>query len=376
MIILPAGSTKLLLPEKGWNPSSHDPFTQTRFRVRALLNDGHPVWTGWFDDREDFDRFLWSIFIGELRNDTFVQRLPSPWWNPDLGEGLTYDFSTVTFLTATTATNWPVPADWNVSNNTCEVLAGGAGAAGGSAGAGIAGGGGAAGGYSSVSNLASVGANFRYTAATAGTGGGSSLNGSAGGDSWFSNTAVAPTTTSEGALAKGGSQGLASGIGGTGTITGAIGTTKNKGGDGGAGTPVGTDNGGGGGGAAYSTGAGGNGASGASANGGNGAGSGGGTGGTTAAPGNPGGNGTNWDSTHGTGGGGGGGDGHVGAATGGNGGNYGGAGGGGGQDNCSSDFPGGNGKQGLVVVTYLPFVPFPGTHAPSQVFRKTTVVGY
>ena len=35
--------------------------SQTRFRLTARTHDGHIVWRGWFDDRDDFDAVLLAI---------------------------------------------------------------------------------------------------------------------------------------------------------------------------------------------------------------------------------------------------------------------------------------------------------------------------
>ena len=72
MIILPERGLargKMLLPQKRkeWIASSQRSTTfgienQTRWRLDARLNDGHLVWRGWFDDREDCDEFLWAYY--------------------------------------------------------------------------------------------------------------------------------------------------------------------------------------------------------------------------------------------------------------------------------------------------------------------------
>lgn len=158
------------------------------------------------------------------------------------------------------------------------------------------------------------------------------------GDAWANiTTNAAPTSTSDGVLAKGAS-GSSRGASST-----SVGTTKRDGGNAG--------NGGGGGGAGGPNGDGGNGGgslSGAGGVGNNGA-SGGGSGGSY--PGGAGGNGSYWIQTSNSataGPGGGGGSGMPGGA----GGNYGG-GGGGGRYSGSTTASSGAGKPGLIVFTYL-----------------------
>lgn len=115
------------------------------------------------------------------------------------------------------------------------------------------GGGGGGGGAYSKTNSVTVTPGNSYTV-TVGAGAGAGSNG---GDSWMSTTGVAPTSTSEGALAKGGT-GVATNVttGGTGGLASAgFGDTKYNGGTGG--TSAG--NGAGGGGGAGDAGDGGNG---------------------------------------------------------------------------------------------------------------------
>src|SRR3989344_2260026 len=104
---------------------------------------------------------------------------------------------TVIFLTS--GTSWTVPADWNSSNNTIEVIGGGGG--GGSSGARSGGGGG---GYSKISNVSfATGSVIGYAA---GGGGGS---GGSGGDTYFCNstsncTSISGATVVVGAKGGGG----------------------------------------------------------------------------------------------------------------------------------------------------------------------------
>ena len=251
----------------------------------------------------------------------------------------------VIFLTTTGLNTWPVPQDWNSAANTIECL----GPGGDGANSGYAGGGGA---YSKISNLVLT---PRGTAA---------YNvGTPGNDTWISNTGVAPTSTSEGVLAKAGQLGTvgnlggaaASGIGttkfsgGNGASVGGGGGAAGPGGNGGNGASVGT-NGGGGGGAAGLTGAGGN----ASGSTGGVAGTGSGVAGAngTSGAGAAGNNGTLWTATAGgtTGPGSGGSSGGSSGGLGGPGGSYGGGGGAGGETT------GGAGAPGIIVITYTPAV--------------------
>lgn len=220
-----------------------------------------------------------------------------------------------TFLTTTGANTWTVPADWNNSFNTIEVLGGGASYSGDINK--LSGGGGA---YSKISNLTlTPGASINYT-----VGVGSSNNGT-NVDTWFNGTTIGNASVS----AAGGGHGGA-GVGGA-TASG-VGTTKFAGGAGGG------AGGSGAGGAAGPSGAGG---AGSGANGGTGDNGSGGAGGTVGS--HTGGNGTEFDATHGSGGGG------YGAAggTSGAGGNYG---GGGGSTSVQGD--GQSGIQGLIYVAY------------------------
>ncbi len=276
----------------------------------------------------------------------------------------------------TSGTSWTVPADWNSSNNTIEVIGGG--------GAGEDTNGGGA--YSKATNVTlTPSSSVAYA-----VGAGGAVSSGNGGDTYFCNSAsncasIAGTAVIGGAKGGAGSTGTNGGAGGA--AASGIGAVKYSGGSGGNGN-VDSETGGGGGGAGGPNGNGGNGGNGPTdwsddyggggggggggTNGTNGAGSGGdggnnylGSGGATSNGGNgtnggggggncgdggSGGAGTEWDATHGSGAGGGGGGFCGGGSTGGNGGGYGGGGGGGGE----SVSAGGAGGQGLIVVTYAP----------------------
>lgn len=418
-----------LVPQKRelWSPSARQSIygieTKTRWRLTARLNDGHPIWIGWFDDRDDADAFLYAIAVGNLSTERELWQLPMPWWSPDIGEDLSYEFATVSFITTTSGSNqsYSVPSDWNNSNNQVETIASGGGGATGIANtnggtfSGASGGGGA--GYSKALNLTLTPggtATFHLEAGGAVA--------TAGGDCWFNGTTLAGSSVGSkgggagictlGTAVSGGTGGAsASGIGSTktsggngGAISdsnyragagggGAGGPTNNgaQGGDGtGSGVQGGTGGGGSNNGSAGATGTGNHPATGG--NGGNGGGgTGGGAGGSGVAGGNAtansggagagggqtsggvgqnAGNGANdqaFDTTHGAGGGGGGGgSGDVSASgNGGTPGSYGGGGGGGGSCNSGGTAGlGAAGFQALIVVTYTPsarqnFIPGP-----------------
>jgi hypothetical protein len=242
-------------------------------------------------------------------------------------------------IVLTTGTTWSVPADWNNSSNTIEVIGGGAGGGGGTTNT-RGGGGGGAGEYRRAENQSlTPGAVITYAiggAGAAGTAGGG--NGGAGGNtSWNSGAMVA----------NGGGAGLGNGTGGAGGTGGSGGSVNNNGGGGGNGHTATVAGGGGGGGAGGTTAAGSagaNGSAGAGGVGGNGGAASGGQGG------NPPANGAVWTSMDGAGGGGNGG-GPPTPTAGIDGGQWGGAGGGGG---CivTGQSAGGAGKAGVLVITY------------------------
>lgn len=405
MIILPERDIpkgRFLLPQRKrvWDQPSqrrdHKSIPdQTRFRLTARLNDGAIAWKGWFDDREDADEFLWAMATGRLPYERELWRLPTPWWGPDLGERLSYEFDTVTFLTSGavydgSTQNWNVPPDWS-STNSVECI-GGAGA-GFTPISGVASGseGGGGGAYAKKSGVVlTPGGTTIYSIGAGGWN--QSGAGVSGAQTWFQD----PATTVLAAAGRGGGNGD---IGGA--VADCVGDVKFAGGNGAYISSYGGAGGGGGGGPngkggdsaiigmtgypnSGGVGGGGNGGGESSANhggsststpGGNnfrGTGAGAGTpngnggagtlgGGGGGASGlwnytaGIGGNGDDWDATHGSGGGGGG-AGTYGTTDGGwgnYGGLYGGGGGGGGYGSSTSGsgYPGG---QGIVVVTYTP----------------------
>jgi hypothetical protein len=414
MIILPdrhIPRAKFLMPQRRleWDQPSQRPSkkcirNQTRFRLTARVNDGAIVWRGWFDDREDADAFLYAMATGQLRYERELWRLPTPWWHPDLGEYLEYDFATVAFLTsgASTWQNWPVPIDFS-GNNTGECI--GAGGSGFTPQASVyaSSGGGGGGGYSKIAGMTLTPGATPGPGYYIGAGGGTYFGGSqAGGLTCFGTPDNNYATSVVGAYGGNGGGGGVAVAGGQ--VADGRGTTKYRGGSGcgitsyggsggggaggphgngghaGAGSVVtgvpnsgGSGGGGGGGGTdtvntSASTGTDGgfnwkgtgSGAGSPNSTGGHGSdgGGGGGAGGTWNNTGGSGGSGTDWDATHGSGGGGGGG-GSYGTTDGGYGGlpgSYGGGGGGGAYGSTSAGVAG-YGAQGIVVVIYSPTIP-------------------
>lgn len=332
---------------------------RTVFRIDARANDGGLAWRGWFDDRDDADAFLYAAILGTLKQERSLWDLPTPNWQPYLGELITYEFATLSFLSVTgTNLTYTFPTDWNNGDNSIETIgAGGSGAAYTVSLGACTGGGG--GGYSKITNYIKPGATTSYTIGTGGAGrnstGGFPKAGQAGGDVYFGNTSLA--TSSVGS--KGGNGGKTGGSGSTTGVSGGssasgVGTTKYSGGNSGSVSGLTTGRAAtGGGGAAGPYGAGGAGAnrtgSGTSAGGTGGNGFGG-----AGAPNafGPGGDGTEFDATHGSGGGGAGSINNGSAGSGG--GKYGG--GGGGAAVLSGTILTDAGASGLIVITYNPLI--------------------
>lgn len=352
------------VPKREWRQPSQRQTTfgienVTRFSITARLDDGHIVWRGWFDDRDDADAFLWAMATGSLHYQPELWRLPTPWWHPDLGEGLTYDFLTNVFLTASPGSNqtFTSPSDWINASNSVETIGGGA-----SGGVAVdntgtkssTGGGGGA--WNKITNFSFAAPGTTTATYQCGVGPAGVFNGTNGvgsdgvngGDTWFNATTLAGSSVGS----KGGVKGtranatVAGGAGGVGAS--GVGTSNNNGGRGGTETAPGLGVTGGGG-AAGSSAAGGNGGDGNNPGGdqtigGQGNGILGGLGGS----GSVGADGTEWDATHGSGGGGGG---LFSVGTGYAGGLYGG-GGGGVNANTATGGTGGSGRQGIVRLSY------------------------
>ncbi len=301
--------------------------------------------------------------------------------------------STVIFLTTTGAGTWKVPSDWNNNDNSIECIAGGA--AGGPSTSGGAGGpGGGGGAYAKISNISAaalggLGSNVNFSVGIGG-------NAGSGGDTWFNATSLANAVANGSGISCGAQHGSYTSDGSTGGLGGlgssSVGTTVHSGGNGSTIIAFNTQAGGGGGaggpngnGAAggtvtstgsYAPAVGGGGADGGAAGGSSSGGTpgaggangvGGGGGGAGAVDEAAAGVGTaeaTWTSNPGgasagpAGGGGGGGGAAFGSGletAGGVGGNYGGGGGGGGADGSSTGvITGGNGAQGIIVITYTP----------------------
>lgn len=382
MIILPDKNiprAKFLMPvqPREWRtPSQAQPKSWlghencTRFHVTAR-RFGAVVWRGWFDDRDDFDIFLWAMATGLLRYDRLVQRLPTPWFDPDLleYEELFYDFATVSFLVGTSGSDQTdsVPADWNNSNNFIDCIAsGGSGAA--ASATRCTATGGSAGAWSrktTVSLTPGGSATYRLSAGgTVVTATTTTTAGVAGADCWYGGTPLAGSSVG----AKGGlggnagtGAGTASGVAGGASGSG-VGSSLNSGGASGNATATASESASGGGGAAGPNGNG-NGSSAASDNataGGSGDAGLGGAGGASAtgSTGSPtataGSAGTEYDATHGSGGGGGAATAtSIATPTAGGGGLYG-AGGGGAAAASGRLATSGAGRQALIMKSYVP----------------------
>lgn len=388
MIILPDKNivrTKFLMsvPHREWRTPSQtlrkdelgNDVLRTKFRVKARLHDGHTKWTGWFDDRCDVDAFLFAIASGSILFERELWKLPTPEWHPDVGEGLSYHFATVTFFTNTSGQLFFTrPSDYNNNNNTAEGIGsgGGGGAAISNASLGRATGGGG-GEYRKYTNLAITTTFNQVTYGIA--------PGNAGGTATGTNAQGGPSVNVPGCFfydfgsniglnSVGKGNGGATSLGGTANGgaggSGGSGGTGNNGGSGGNCTSDNSASGGGG--AAGPNGAGNSAAvpaGGAATAGGSGDAGSGGAGGSNT--GGNGGNGTEFQSSPAYGSGGGGGGRRVtnANATAGNGGTYGAGGGGAAISGAtvSRTATGGNGTQGIFVLTYEP-LKLAGTNMP------------
>jgi hypothetical protein len=375
MIILRPYEPKVFMPvpQAQWRAPSvslpKDCFSndgvRTRFRVRTRLSDGFVRWTGWFEDRDDFDAFAWAIATGSLNQQPDLWRLPTPQWHPDIGEDFTFDFATQTLLTSTPGSllTYTSPSDWNNGNNSVECIGGGGSGAGAAANHATGGG---AGAYSGITNFVFAAPGTTTASYQIGTGGSAvttAAGGVAGTQTWF-NAAANPgggADNSKCSADRGEAGKTAVGTTGIAPKGGAAnkswGTNTNNGGSGGALTGASGQGASGGGGTATSSNNGGSSASSALTTlvaiaGGN---SGGnvvtGGAGSTAGAATAGGNGAEWTSAGS--GSGGGGSAVTGTATGGNGGNYGGGGGGAAGSTARTS---GVGRQGIIVVTYTPLL--------------------
>lgn len=215
------------VPMQQWRQPSagHAPLTLQRLTVR--LHDGHIRWRGWFESRDDADAFLYELV--ELGHPSpSLWRLPTPWWDPYIEPGLVYEFATEQFLTTPNSLQtWVSPVDWNNSNNTIELLGGGATGAfaytedGGARTA--TGGGGGQYAKKNNFNVATPGvtdANYLVGPGGRVDFGGTFLAGNNGGDTWFNGLSVITATTwaggGQGGLTSGGSGARSGGAGGSG----------------------------------------------------------------------------------------------------------------------------------------------------------------
>lgn len=327
---------------------------KTWFSVIARLHDGHKVWTGRFEDRDDADAFLYAIVLGTINQQPALWDLPTPSWYPGLGEELTYYFVTNVILTSTTATSYTIPAGWGDGNLVHCIGGGGGGGAGRTYNSGGGGGGGGAYARKAIIGLTAGSSVSIKVGAAGGKGGSSSVSGTAGTDTWFDGTSVATSSVGAKAGGGGGSGDPGPNYASGGQASASVGTTKYSGGTGGR-----RSYGGGGGAGAGGYYADGN--NGSNANqavggtGGRGDGTYGGVGGvggdSSPKNGTAGSAGTELEGTVGSGGGGGGGGGDSYLGSGAAGGAYGAGGGGGGQSTTNS-LPGGDGTQGLILVQY------------------------
>jgi hypothetical protein len=369
MIILEKHRPRVLMPiaRSAWSPSAYVPkdqfgndTTRHQFSAAIRLNDGHIAWRGVFQDREDFDAFLWAHVTGSLRYDRALWRLPTPQWIPGLYDDLVLEFATDVFLTTTgTSNTYTVPSDWNSSSNTIHCVAAGGGgacarwASGGSPRYAAGPGGGGYGRGTNVTLTPSGSATYGIGAGGAGAATRSTdgfTNGSAGGDTYFDAASYAAasfggtggaggvgsnTAATLAGSAGGSGKGAASASGGNGGDINSTTNTRYSTGGGGAGGPSGN------GGQGNSI------ASGSNVNTTGGTGNGGGVAGNTA--------GTLWNVSPAYGPGGGATSAqNAGTNTGGAGPTYGG--GGGSAVTTSGNTTGGTGAQGIIYISYTPGV--------------------
>lgn len=125
------------VPKKEWMSSSisrpRDQFgnetVKTKWVIHAISNDGRAIWSGWFEDREEFDAFLLAVFKGTLKSERALWDLPTPNWQPYLGDIITYQFQTFVFLTgAGTVNTFNVPSDYRSIRSRVHCVGGGGGA--------------------------------------------------------------------------------------------------------------------------------------------------------------------------------------------------------------------------------------------------------
>lgn len=348
-------------------PSLHQPknrfghaAVEKRWHVKVRLADGHIRWHGVFEDRDDFDAFLWAIATGSLDQQPDLWRLPIPQYFPDYGEGGLFMFAATIIVTASGSQS--VPGDWNNAANTIEGIGGGGSGGAGCKNNGKRATGGSGAEYRKLTNYA-AGGTFTYTIGAGGAAVALTTdtisNGNDGGDTILDTTALIAKKGLAGTAAAGSNPTPpAGGTGGTG------GTGNNGGGGGSTGTANDCASGGGGAGGTTAAGSAGvtNGSNNTATNGGAGGTASGGAAGTgtvlnsaSTATGGNGGDGSAFDATHGAGGGGGAAlNTGTGAAVGGNGGNYGAGGGGSDTKATGGNSTSGAGAGGILFFTYTP----------------------
>jgi len=259
-------------------------------------------------------------------------------------------YTTFVYLTTTGTNSWPVPADWNNSDNQIECLGSGAnGTAGGSGASGNGGGGGA---YATVSNV------------TLTPGGSASYTINVGSDTNFASVCIAKsasgTTGGQAASCTPSTGAFSGGNGGAGNGTAGSNTRRQGGSGGGAAFSASNGSNGVNGGTGVNTVAGNTGGAGGSPGGG----AGGSPSGSAGTAGTPGGNGTGWSTPSSAGAGGGGSGGGcpvnnvLGPQPGSAGGLYGGGGGGGCGNPTFGAAAGGAGRQGIIRISYTPLKTF------------------
>lgn len=244
------------IPKLEWMPPSQAqrrdefgrPVEVRRWYVAALVN-GREAWRGWFDDREDWDMFLLSAVSGNLQYDRYVQRLPSPWFDPEYLDGAEIVWAATRSLTGTSASNQTdtKPSDWNDASNFIDCIAsGGSGAAGTASDTNVSGG--SAGAWSRQTNVA-LGASPTYRLSAGGASVTGDTVGNAGADCWYNGSSLAASSVgAKGGL--GGNRGTggsnAAGVSGGAAASGIGSSKKSGGGSGTASSAFGSATGGGG----------------------------------------------------------------------------------------------------------------------------------
>lgn len=142
-VLMPVSDQQWLRPSVTESSYQH-----TFFGLHAYTHDGVKVWSGYYDDRRDFDACVMAVAQGNLHTMKPLWSLSTPSWHDGL-TGFSYQFLTYVALTTASTANqsWSVPVDFT-SSNTIYAIGGGAGGdctanVGSTAGDGCGGGGGA-----------------------------------------------------------------------------------------------------------------------------------------------------------------------------------------------------------------------------------------